>query len=342
VSHEHDHPRASLLLSALGLDLEASLGEEPRFLLDARFLGSLHVELREEIGAADAAAALIQLGFVHGLRDATELVRDGLAAGPLGAAEGQPASSRLLLALAPPLSRAGTCGFDVSGSWPDRHEAEAVRAVLGAQTEPVCFVSTGYTSGWASGIFGADLLVVESACAAAGAAACRFRAREPVAWRTSGDARAEMLLRALPFETLREMVARRAATREPPPSREGLDSGTPVIHVWGPVMVIPFSGVDESLRAIELIGRDPGARDVRVVVIDLAGAVLDDGFGAVALERILAAVEGWAAEPILTGVSPLCGSVIAGLERPPAIVRKDLADAIAAAFQVAEAMRFVS
>jgi hypothetical protein len=342
LSHELDSPRASLLLAALGLDLEASLAEEPRFLLDARFLGSLHVELREELGADDAAAALLQLGFVHGLRDASELVRQGLAAGPRGAAEGQPTSARLGLALSPPRSGPGGCGFDVGGSWPDRHEAEAVRAVLGPQPDPTCFVSTGYTSGWASGIFGADLLALETECAAAGAHVCRFRAREPVAWRTAGDARAESLLRALPFETLREIVARRLAALAPQPPAEGLDSGAPVIHVWGPVMVIPFSGVDESLRAIELIGRDPGARNVRVVVIDLAGAVLDDGFAAVALERILSAVEGWAAEPILTGVSPLCDGVIAGLERPPAIVRKDLADAIAAAFQVAEAMRFVS
>jgi hypothetical protein len=104
-------------------------------------------------------------------------------------------------------------------------------------------------------------------------------------------------------------------------------------------MVVPFAGADESLRALELIAHDRDARGVRVVIVDLAGAIIDEGFGALALERILDAVAGLGAEPILAGVSPLSMGVVAELERAHALVRKDLPEAIAAGFQIAQAQR---
>ena len=66
-------PPQSPLLAALGLDLESSLGGEPRFLMDARFLGALHGELDQELGPEEAFGALLQMGFVHGLRDAADV-----------------------------------------------------------------------------------------------------------------------------------------------------------------------------------------------------------------------------------------------------------------------------
>jgi anti-anti-sigma regulatory factor len=107
-------------------------------------------------------------------------------------------------------------------------------------------------------------------------------------------------------------------------------------------MVIPFSSPDESLRALELIGRDPGARDVRVVIVDLSGAIIDEGFGAVALEQILDAIERWGAEPLLAGISPLSIRVLEDLERTHLVIHKDLPEAIAAGFQIAELHRVAS
>ena len=117
------------------------------------------------------------------------------------------------------------------------------------------------------------------------------------------------------------------------------DPASPAVHVWGPVMILPFSGLEESLRAIDLIGRDPAAREVAVVVIDLSGAVIDEGFGAVSLENVLEAVEAWGAEPILAGVSPLSEPVVAELEGNHLVVRKPLPEAVAVAFQIAHAQR---
>jgi hypothetical protein len=54
---------------------------------------------------------------------------------------------------------------------------------------------------------------------------------------------------------------------------------------------------------------------------------------------VLDAVEGWGAEPLLTGISPLSERAVADLEKTHLVIRKDLPEAIAAAFQIAEAQR---
>jgi anti-anti-sigma regulatory factor len=233
-------------------------------------------------------------------------------------------------------------GVEIRGSWPERQEAEAYLASIGPGVAPNCFVSSGYTSGWLSGIFDLDLLAVEIECGVRGDSACHFIARETSAWREGADPRAVQLIDALPFPAFRQLVAKHLESHPEPERHDAFEAGSPVIHVWGPVMVIPFSSPDESLRALELIGRDPDARQVRVVIVDLSGAIIDEGFGAVALEQILDAIESWGAEPILAGVSPLSGRVLEDLESTHLVIHKDLPEAIAAGFQIAELQRLAS
>lgn len=324
-------------LAVLGLDLRTTLEDEPRFLLDRDFMGSLHMELADRLGAGDARAALLQLGFLHGLRDAARIVLAGFGHSLESRGPG-PTAPRLSFRLDPVQGSA----LVLRGAWPERIEADAVVSLLGARPHPACHLSAGYTSGWLSAVFDTDLLAVETSCGCTGAAACSFEAREPEAWRTlamrqPGAARLE-----LPFRDLREIVGRHLEAQPPhlePSSPEAFEPGSPVVHVWGPVMVIPFSGAEESLRAVELIGRDPGARHVRVVVVDLSGTLIDEGFGAAALEQVLDAIESWGAEPLLTGVSPLSQHVIEDLERSHLVIHKDLPEAIAAGFQIAQALR---
>ncbi len=329
-------PLLSQELAALGLDLADTLREDPRFLTDGAFLGALHLELRERLGESNARAALLQLGFLHGLRDSLELVTRGFHAG-LGAASTSRSRPRVALALeAAPRGKAGI----LRGSFRDAIEARAVQNGLGAQADAVCTLSCGYASGWLSGLFDADLLARESACAAAGHARCEFEARSPESWSGDGDGEAQADVARLPFAPLRDLVARHLAKQAADAeARDSFEPGAPVIHVWGPVMVIPFSGADETIAGLDLIRRDPGAREVRVVVVDLAGAIIDESFGALALERVLEAVEQVGAEPILTGISPLSQRAVADLELSRLIVRKDLPEAIATGFQIAEAMR---
>jgi hypothetical protein len=316
-------------LAALGLDLEGLLRQEPRMLLDREFLGSLHLELSQRLTPARARAALLQLGFLHGLRDALGLLRAGFA--PLEPVALGPAATRLAIRVGPPGAER-----EWAGSWPEGLEARAVAEAGAARPEPSCHLSAGYTSGWLSGVLDADVLAREQECRTAGHAACRFVAREAEAW---GE-EAQPALDGLPFAALRVLAERElAAQPEPALDPDRFEPGAPVIHVWGPVMILPFAGTDECLRSLDLIGREPGARTVRVVVVDLGGAVIDDGFGAVSLEQVLDAVAGWGAEPILTGISPLSEPVVADLEKTHLVMRKDLPAAIAAAFQIAEAQR---
>ncbi len=320
-------------LARLGLDLEGLLGRQPRVLLNPDFLGSLQLELEDRLGADGARETLLQLGFLHGLVDALAVLRTGFA--PLEPpGQGKVAATHLAIRLAPPRGRPEWCG-----SWPEALEVRALGAGDAAHAAPVCHTSAGYTSGWLSGILDADVLALEESCRATGHAECGFVAREVEAWRASGDARALAALDALAYPALRELAARHLPAPEEGEEGERYEPGSPVIHVWGPVMVLPFAGSDECLRSLDLLGRDPGARAVRVVIVDLSGAVIDDGFGAASLEQVLDAVEGWGAEPVLTGISPLSERAVADLEKTHLVIRKDLPDAIASAFQIAEAQR---
>jgi len=326
-------PLLSRELAALGLDLADTLREEPRFLTDAAFIGALHLELRERLGARDAHAALLQLGFLHGLRDALELVTRGLRATGPANQNGRP---RLALALE---AAPGTRDRPLQGAYRDGIEARAVNSALGPQSETCCSLTSGYASGWLSGLFDADLLARERRCAAAGHGRCEFEARTPEDW-AAAEPEAEEPAR-LPFSPLRDLVGRHLASRVEASDAPGagFDGGAPVIHVWGPVMVIPYAGAAETISGLDLIRRDPGARGVRVVVVDLAGAIIDESFGALELERVLETIERLGAEPILTGIAPLSERTVAGLEVSHLVVQKDLPAAIAAAFQIADAMR---
>jgi hypothetical protein len=328
-------PRSEAAAPGLLFDPDALLVREPRVLLDPRFLGALHAELEDELGSRSAADTLLQIGFLHGLRDALQAVVQLVKAddGPALAALPCPLPTRMR-AIPGTLPQGA---IELHGSWPARAEASARLESLGPCEHTACAVSAGYTAGWLSGLFDADIAVLETSCSASGAAACRFVAREAQAWRASPDPEAGDLLAALPFATLRQAIRGESAPAQG--STSGFDSEAAVLHIWGPVMVIPFCGPDEALQALDLIGRDPSARQVSVVVVDLSGAILDEAFGALALEQLIEGVEALGAEVLFAGVGELSEPVVAGLSSPPLLVVKDLNAAIATAFQVAAAQR---
>ena len=108
--------------------------------------------------------------------------------------------------------------------------------------------------------------------------------------------------------------------------------------------VNPFCGGsgDEILRTTEALSRDPATSEIGAVVVDLRGEQLDDDFGAAAIERVLETIEAWGAEPILTGVSPQSEQVVDELETGHLVMRKNLEEAIAAAFLISEAQRYAA
>ncbi|MDP6978197.1 MAG: hypothetical protein QF570_06275 [Myxococcota bacterium] len=323
------------ILSALGFGPETLLSSEPKLFVNSRFFGSLLVEIEDELETVGARRALFQIGLLFGLRDAfriagseADLSEDGLAESTLVAIQLQQG----------PAGR-GSNGIEVAGRWPEAYEASSRLARLGGETEPCCALSAGYTSGWLSGTFDADILVVEHECKGAGHDACRFVARELDVWRSAGDAPALSLLPDLPFDSFREISQTFARPLDVMSGNASLDFDASMVHVWGPVMVLPFSNVDEALHTVEMLGRDPDTSEVRTVIVNLGGEALDEGFSTAALEQTLETIEAWGAEAILTGVSPLAEPFVAILEVKHLLLRKDLPDAIAAAFQIAEAQR---
>lgn len=322
------------LLAALGFGPDSALMNEPKLLVDRPFLAALQQELETELGPDEASRTLYHIGVIHGLRDAARIG---------GAEPGR--DGRVEVVEYPPLVMrfgAGVSageeaeGFEMAGAWPDAFEAEARLSRLGTAPHPACALSAGYTSGWLSGTLERDVRVEELRCRAAGDDACSFVARDE---RHDDDR-----LRGLPVAALRGV-----ALAGPNPSGHSrhdavpihMDPGDPAVHIWGPVMVMPFTGPDEAVRTVEMLAQDEATRGVRVVVLDLCGGLLDAGFGAAALERVIEELQSWGAEVVLTGISPLSEDVVAELQASLMLARKDLAEAIAYAFQIADAQRFL-
>ncbi len=326
-----DDPTRRLAADA-GLAIDEGIAADPRFLADPRLLAALHAELRRNQGTGEAFVALLRAGFLHGLRDGVRARRgDGGVAGM--------AAPVLAMRFAS-ATAGGNAGRPLAlhGSWPGKIEAEAVLIACGRPTAPSCVLSAGYTSGWMSALWESDVLVVERSCAACGDDVCSFEARDAAAWQDGGEAIASAPLAALPFGALRDRVDRELREAPESPSEGAFDPASPAIHVWGPVMVVPYAG-DETAVAVEAVSCDPAALGVTVVVVDLQGAIIDDGFGAVALERVVEVIEGHGAEAVLAGISPLSERVVAGLGRGSVWIRKDLRSAIALGFQIAESQR---
>lgn len=319
--------------AARDFDPAAVLERDPRVLLDPHFLGPLHDELWSTLAPEDAALALRQIGVLHGLQDAASaLVR-------MGAARPDAFALPLAIRVRRP-SRAS--GLDLEGSWPEAREASArLEFGLGAHG-PACHLSAGYTSGWLTGLFDVELHAVETECAAEGHGACRFVVRESSVWRR--DAPELRWLHDLPLAAYRSLVRERARrlNQLATPAPEGfgaIERGSACVHLWGPVMVMPFAGPEEALRALDLLQRDPGARDVSVLVVDLRDAVIDEAFGALALEQIVGSASAWGAEVVLADPSPVSRRAIDALDHPPLLVAKSLEEAVASAFQIARAQR---
>ncbi len=325
----------------IGFDPEALLDRDSHVLLDAAFLATLHAELIRDLEPEESVATLLQMGFLHGLQDAmralavTAEVRPGAPERPLVAPLRMPWCSRQ------PASQPGSIWIE--GDWPDRHEASAHLSVLGADAGTVCYLSAGYTSGWLTGALDADVLAVETHCSASGHDGCRFVAREVSEWAALADPLARAGIAALPFDRLRavvgERLTRRAERRRAADGPPGTEGGSAAVHVWGPVMVIPYAGPEETLQALDLLARDANASQVSVIVVDFAGAIVDEAFGALALEQLVQTCDAWGTEVVFVDPSPLSDRALDGLDHPPLLTLKDLEPAVALAFQIARSQR---
>jgi hypothetical protein len=330
------------ILAGLGFGPDSALMNEPKLFIDGAFLSALQRELMDELGSDECERTLLHIGLIHGLRDAARLGRlENDTDGAMGVIQYPPLAMRF----GPGPEGDRVPGhFEMVGGWPDHFEAEARLSKVGPSSGPSCSLSAGYTSGWLSGTLDRDVVVLESSCRAAGHEQCTFVARDEDAW--IGESDDSQSRRRLSVASLRTVACpedgsdpRSSSTSllEALPSH--LDSDDPAVHIWGPVMVMPFTGPDAAIQTIDMLARDEATRAVRVVVLDLCGTLLDQGFGAAALERVIEEVQGWGAEVILTGISPISEDAVAELQASLLLSRKDLPEAIAYAFQIADAQR---
>lgn len=323
----------------LDFDPDDILARDPYVLLDPRLLAPLLTQFTEELGPERAGIAVTQIGALLGLRDALSAVGRAARQRRVGATPiAMPLRMRCQQQLAP------NDELEIRGQWPDRAEAAARLATVGATPLGGCQLSLGYTSGWLSGLYERELHAREEVCRIDGHASCRFIARSLAAWQAHTSPDAVRAMETVELPALRAYIDERHPGNEPgcrelEDTADRLDRDDCAIHLWGPVMVIPYAGTEESLAALELIGRDPSAREVSVVVLDLEGAIVDEAHGALALEHIVHGIEAWGAEAIFTTPSPLSSLVVEELENPPLLVVKDLDEAVARAFQVAYAQR---
>ena len=88
---------AQAAVHEIGFDPESVLARDSRVMLQASFLTALHAELARELGPEQSSAALLQMGFLHGLQDVTRALaatadaRPGLRGIPI------PLPSRIIL-----------------------------------------------------------------------------------------------------------------------------------------------------------------------------------------------------------------------------------------------------
>jgi len=329
------------MLTDLGFGPDTVLMNDPKLFVDGRFLASLLVELQDELGPRHASLALFQIGLLHGLRDAARVCHGH---DQDEAAADTPDTTALVMQWTAGASTDDQGAFFLEGTWPERHEAVARCSRLGANESPSCWMSAGYTTGWLSGTLNRSLVAREVECAARGDEACRFEVQEAGVWDTRGDGDMQWLLAEVPFEAFRKVAVAPPIERDAPlpgtPEADGqFDRSQPVVHIWGPVMVLPFTTLDEALGTVDMLGRDPGIHEIRAVVVDLRERPLDEGFGAAALEQVLETIESWNAQSLITGVSPAAEAAMASLEASHLVLRKDLSEAIATAFQIADAAK---
>jgi len=199
-------------------------------------------------------------------------------------------------------------------------------------------MTSGYTSGWLSGLCDGSIIAVETECRNAGSEACRFIARPVEAWEARNDPSAMALVNTLPFELFRQDIERRWAAKNHEASH--IPSTSPdAVHVWGPVMVLPFREAGEAQEAAQTLEEGNHHDGISVVVIDLETAPVPPRGNIDSLASLLARIDSWGAETVLANATEELDRMVSRLHTRPLLSHATREEAIAAAFQIAHAQK---
>jgi DNA-binding NtrC family response regulator len=162
------------------------LNDQRMVLMQSLVLGRLRAEIIDAFGLETAKAIFMRVGYMQGVRDA-ELISKrfpqndlthALAAGPrVHTLEG--------------FVKVTTKHFEFDRTkgtyhgefyWDDSSEAAEHVASYGLASEPVCWMQTGYPSGYTSKLFGRPVIFRETECAGMGAPRCVVVGQNAEAW----------------------------------------------------------------------------------------------------------------------------------------------------------------
>jgi hypothetical protein len=303
----------------------------PRAFTDPEALARLREYTLEVAGPRDAAALLYRIGFDRGWADGSAVARNFSRSAVAAPRFAGPALPLLFLPSEGDLPTA--FGGKVHGSV----EAAVHRAVCPHLEGPACHMSAGYAAGWYSAILHDTILVFEDRCESQGEPFCHFEARPVRSWIEAGDSRAAALLQYL--DPPDPSVHHGEDSEESDPEGAflgGFDPFSPAVHVWGPVMVLPYSGVEDADGALETVQEDIGPEAVRVVIVDVTGVHLAPVEACGVLD-LVSRLESRGIDVLVAGVRSghegFLGADPTGFEGP--IVVGDLTEGIARAFQMA-------
>ena len=162
------------------------LGEERMILLGSSEMRALRRELIESLGMERARSALMRMGFSAGETDADTAKRlrpdatlqDVFVVGPQAhMLTGQVKVTPRVLEL-DDQSRSFRGVFD----WDNSFEAEVFRAEFGTSLEPICWIQTGYATGYATRFMGRQALFQETSCVGCGDEKCVLEGRFAEDW----------------------------------------------------------------------------------------------------------------------------------------------------------------
>lgn len=319
-------------MTARGFDREGRPALE-----DPEHLAALREQVYSTHGE-DAPAMLYALGFVEGLVDGLRVAQGFAADDPRPHLAG-PGLPLLFVPSCDASSSDALCGVVTQSLEARIHRAQGLCA-----NRPSCSLSAGYAAGWYSEILRRTLIVRETECVAHGGQCCRFEARTPEEWQARDEAWVAGLLARIDLDSLRDAAnARLAGLREDFDPHEvegdmfgGFDPMSPAVHVWGSVMVLPYSGAADGEAAIEMVSADLGSDRIEIIVVDVTGVRVGP-LEADGLARFLDHLEQLQIEAVVAGLSadacPLFQDQGRGLAMP--MLARDVSEAIAFAFQLA-------
>jgi hypothetical protein len=306
----------------------------PQAFSDVEAFAQLRKYTLELVGLDEAGPFLYRIGFDRGWRDGAQVSSSFSGGGVVGPRFAGPALPLLFL------PTEGRAPEQFSGSLSGSLEAAVHRADFPPGEEKVCHLTAGYAAGWYSAMFRKTILVLEDRCEARGDESCHFEARPLQSWVEAEDSRALALLPCLDPPDVAEYTEEED---EAEPGEDGtllgqFDPMSPAVHVWGPVMVLPYAGIEDADGAIDAVEEDLGPEAVRVVVVDLTGLHVApvELWGVV---ELISRLESRGVEVVVAGIRGVqpedMPPQLSGHDGPPIV--QELAAGIALGFQIASA-----